>query len=127
MLGLHALHTAFRGLPDVDVVAHVDSNGRDLRQNLSQTGAKRHYATLHDMLAKESLDIVFLCSRHPYDHLAQIKAVAERGCHIYCEKPLSATLQEADDIVEVADRSASSGSAGVLVHRKTTPTTRSCR
>jgi len=29
MLGLHALHTAYRGLPDVDVVAHVDSNPED--------------------------------------------------------------------------------------------------
>ena len=104
MLGLHALHTAFRGLPDVDVVGHVDSNTEDLAQKMSYTGARRHYLTLADMLDRERLDIVVLCSRHPYDHLEQIRAAAEAGCHIYCEKPISATLREADRIVELAER-----------------------
>lgn len=104
MLGLHGLHTAFRGLPNVDVVAHVDSNTDDIEQKMAWTGARRHYATLPDMLADEPPDIVVLCSRHPYDHLAQIEAAAEAGCHIYCEKPLSASLLEADRIVEIAEQ-----------------------
>jgi len=104
MLGLHGLHTAFRGLPNVDVVAHVDSNTEDLPKKMSYTGAKRHYGTLREMLDKESLDIVVLCSRHPYDHLDQIRAVAEKGCHIYCEKPISAILREADEIVEISEK-----------------------
>lgn len=106
MLGLHGLHTAFRGLPGVDVVAHVDSNTEDLPQKLSFTRARRHYTTLAGMLENEDLDIVVLCSRHPYDHLEQIRAVAERGCHLYCEKPLSVTLREADEIVELVERHA---------------------
>lgn len=104
MLGLHGLHVAFRGLPDVEVVAHVDSNPENLDEKLSYTGAKRHYLTLADMLDHESPDIVVLCSRHPYDHLDQITAVAQRGCHIYCEKPLAADLLEADRIVETVER-----------------------
>lgn len=104
MLGLHGLHTAFRGLPNVEVVAHVDSNTDDLERKMNYTGARRHYASLADMLAAESPDIVVLCSRHPYDHLEQIQAVAEAGCHIYCEKPITANLQEADRIVELVER-----------------------
>jgi len=104
MLGLHALHTAFRGLPNVDVVAHVDANTDDLPTKLSYTGAKRHYLTLADMLAAEPPDIVVLCSRHPYDHLEQTRAAAEAGCHVYCEKPLSASLREADEIVALAEQ-----------------------
>jgi predicted dehydrogenase len=103
MLGLHALHTALRGLPDVDVVAHVDANPDDMAHKMSFTGAKRHYATLQAMLDSESPDIVVLCSRHPYDHLEQIRAAAEKGCHIYCEKPISAELQEADEILEISE------------------------
>ena len=103
MLGLHAAHTAFRGLPDVEVVGHVDANPDEIERKLSFTQAKRHYLTLQDMLDSESPDIVVLCSRHPYDHLEQIRAVAEKGCHIYCEKPISVTLQEADEIVEIAE------------------------
>jgi len=104
MLGLHGLHAAFRGLPNVDVVAHVDSNTEDLPRKMSFTGAKRHYASCGEMLEKESPDIVVLCSRHPYDHLAQIRAVAAKGCHIYCEKPIAAELHEADEIAAAAEK-----------------------
>lgn len=103
MLGLHGLDTAFRGLPNVDVVAHVDANTDALEQKLAHTGAKRHYATLADMLADEPPDIVVLTSRHPYDHLEQVRATAEAGCHIYCEKPLAAKLQEADEIIRIVE------------------------
>ena len=104
MLGLHGLATAFRGLPNVDIVAHVDSNTDDIEQKMSVTGARRHYATLEDMLADEAPDIVVLTSRHPYDHLEQIEAAADAGCHIYCEKPITANLLEADAIVEIAEQ-----------------------
>ena len=103
MLGLHGMHVAFRGLPGVEVAGHVDSNPRDIEEKLSLTQAKRHYATLQEMLGNESLDIVVLCSRHPYDHLGQIRAAVENGCHVYCEKPLSVTLPEADEIVRLAE------------------------
>ncbi|MHB8995496.1 MAG: hypothetical protein ACYC63_09630 [Armatimonadota bacterium] len=42
MLGLHGLHTAFRGLPSVEVAAHVDANTEDLQQKMSYAGARRH-------------------------------------------------------------------------------------
>lgn len=103
MLGLHALHVAFRGLPNVEVVAHVDSNPVNIEKKMSFTQALRYYSDYLEMLDKEMPDIVVLCSRHPGDHLAQIKALAERGCHIYCEKPLTADLREADEIVKLVD------------------------
>ncbi|MFW5868543.1 MAG: Gfo/Idh/MocA family protein [Armatimonadota bacterium] len=104
MLGLHGLHVAFRGLPNVDVVAHVDANTDDLARKMSATRARRHYATLPEMLASDSPDIVVLCSRHPHDHLPMIKACAEAGSHVYCEKPMTASLLEADRIVEIAEQ-----------------------
>lgn len=102
MLGLHALHTAFRGIPNVEVLGHVDSNPENIEAKMRYTQARRHYLSLDDMLQAEALDIVVLCSRHPYDHLAQIQAAAEAGCHVYCEKPLTANLIEADRIVQLA-------------------------
>ena len=55
MLGLHGMHVAFRGLPGVEVAGHVDSNPRDIEEKLSLTQAKRHYATLQEMLGNEAL------------------------------------------------------------------------
>jgi len=104
MFGLHGLHTAFQGLPNVEVVAHVDSNPENIEEKMSFTKAKSHYLTIDEMLKHETPDIVVLCSRHPYDHLEQIRTVAEKGCHIYCEKPLSASLREADEIVAIAEK-----------------------
>ena len=104
ILGLHGLHTAFRGIPNVEVMGHVDSVTDDLEVKMAQTQAKRHYTTLDEMLESESLDIVILCSRHPADHLEQVRTVAAKGCHIYCEKPLAPTLREADEIVEIAEK-----------------------
>ncbi len=105
MLGGHGLHNAFRGLPGVEVVAHVDSIPDNLAAKLDASGAKRHYGDYREMLDQESPDIVVLCSRHPGDHLPQIRAAAEKGCHIYCEKPLAANLIEVDEIVRIAENS----------------------
>ncbi len=104
MLGLHGLDNAFRGLPDVEIAAHFDSNIDNIKEKLDYTGAKRHYLSYTEMLDREKPDIVSLCSRHPYDHFEQIKAAAERGIHIYCEKPMTISLEEADQIIRLAEK-----------------------
>ena len=103
-LGGHGLHVAFNGLPNADIVGFFDSKGDDLETVMAATEAKRHYRDYVEMLDTEKPDIVVLCSRHPDDHFPQIQAAAERGIHIYCEKPMTASLEEADAIVELLDR-----------------------
>jgi len=104
ILGLHGHQFAFHGLSGVEIVALVESNTEDLQQKMDLVGARRHYPSISDMLDKEELDIVILTSRHPYEHLEQIRMVAEKGCHIHCEKPMSADLKEADEIVEIVEK-----------------------
>ncbi len=103
MMGLHALHTAFRGLPNVEVVAVVDSKAATAEDTMRQTQAKRLYSEYLEMLDAECPDIVVICSRHPGDHLPQIEAAATRGIHLYCEKPMAAELPDADRIVALAE------------------------
>ena len=103
MMGLHALHVAFRGLPNVEVVAHVDSNPAEIEKKMAATQAKRHYLDFETMLDQEHPDIVVLCSRHPGDHFAPIRAAAEHGCHVFCEKPMTADPREADRMVELVE------------------------
>ena len=103
MLGLHGHQTAFLGLPDVEVCAFVDSNPKDRDVNMAITQAKRHYSTYQEMLEKEDLDIVQLCSRHPADHLPQIRDLAECGIHVYCEKPMALNLEEANEIIRLVE------------------------
>lgn len=102
-LGLHGLHAAFWGLPNVEVVALYESQTKDIGQKLSRTRAKRHYTDYVEMLEKETPDIVVLSSRLPKPHFEQIREAAKRGCHIYCEKPLTTNLEEADEIIRLAE------------------------
>ena len=99
-LGGHGLQVAFNGLPGVDVVGFFDSKADDLETVMAATGARRHFRDYAEMLDSGKPDIVVLCSRHPNDHFPQITAAAERGIHIYCEKPMTVSLKEADAIVE---------------------------
>lgn len=103
-LGFHGLHVGFCGLPNVEVVGLFDSKAEDLETIMAVTGAKRHYRDYLQMLDAEKPDIVVLCSRHPYEHFAQIKEAAERGIHIYCEKPMTVSLKEADAIIEIVEK-----------------------
>lgn len=102
-LGLHGLQVAGNGLPNVEVVGFFDSKADDLATVMAVTGARRHYRDYVQMLEAEKPDIVILCSRHPHDHFPQIAAAAERGVHLYCEKPMTVSLREADAIVELLD------------------------
>lgn len=101
-LGGHALQVSFRGLPGVEIVALVDSNPENLEAKLGQTGAARHYPSCAELLAHERPDIVVLCSRHPGDHLEQVRLFAGHGCHVYCEKPVATRLTEADEMRRIA-------------------------
>ncbi len=103
-LGSHLTHLAFRGLPNAEVVALADSNMEKIEDRMANMEAKRHYVDYHVMLEKERPDIAILGSRHPDDHFEQIKACAEHGVHILCEKPMSADLQEADQIVAMTEK-----------------------
>ncbi|MCL2742661.1 MAG: Gfo/Idh/MocA family oxidoreductase [Planctomycetaceae bacterium] len=102
-LGGHGLDRAFRGIPNIEVTALVDSNPKDIEKKLESTQAKRHYLTIDAMLQDVKPDIVILTERLPGPHLEQIRQVAEKGCHVYCEKPLTAFLEEADEIVKISE------------------------
>lgn len=101
--GDHGTHLAFAGLQNAEIVAVADPH-QESRDGLQEkTGAPRQYAEFQDMLAREQPDIVCLCSRLPTHHLDALVASAEAGCHIYCEKPLSVDLADADTMIAAAD------------------------
>ncbi|MDA3872885.1 MAG: Gfo/Idh/MocA family oxidoreductase, partial [Kiritimatiellae bacterium] len=103
-LGGHLTHLAFKGLPRTETVALVDSNPDGIETRRQEVGAARHYASLRELLDAEPVDILAVCSRLPEDHSEPIVLAIERGIHVYCEKPLSLGLREADWITEQARR-----------------------
>lgn len=80
-----------------------------------QSGSAEHgkaYAEKHgipasftsvDALLDLGLDAVYISSVNN-KHKAQLEAAAARGCHIYCEKPLTLTLEDAESMVDTCKR-----------------------
>ncbi|MDF3129111.1 Gfo/Idh/MocA family oxidoreductase [Kiritimatiellaeota bacterium B1221] len=101
-LGGHLTHLAFKGLPRCEIVALVDSNLDNIDARRQEVGASQHFLHLRELLDAERIDILAICSRLPGDHREPIALAIERGIHIFCEKPLSASLQEADQMIEQA-------------------------
>lgn len=54
---------------------------------------------LDDVLSDDAVDAVILCTPHKF-HTDQIIAAAARGKHVFCEKPLSTSGEEAQRAVD---------------------------
>jgi len=102
--GGHLTEYAFTGLPGIEVTALADVNPES-EKTFFLTGAKRRYESYFAMVESEKPDIVVLCSRLPGEHYTQIKFALEHHCHVLCEKPLAETLEQADELAELARRS----------------------
>ncbi|MCC9603599.1 Gfo/Idh/MocA family oxidoreductase [Stieleria sp. JC731] len=57
------------------------------------------YVDYNDMIAKENLDAVCIGTPDHWHHKQTIDAL-EAGLHVYCEKPMCKTVQEAFDVEE---------------------------
>lgn len=59
------------------------------------------YASIAEMIDRAKPDILAVVTP-PATHHAIARQGLEAGCHVFCEKPFMATLEEADEIVELA-------------------------
>ena len=95
----HGLDTAFQGGAQAEVVAVADENAEGLRKAGERLGVKCLYRDYRQMIAAERLDIVSIGPRWVSDRVPMVKAAAEAGCHIYCEKPFASGLADADAMI----------------------------
>jgi predicted dehydrogenase len=99
----HGLDRVWTALPETQVVAVADPHEAGRKAELTALGVEKGYADYREMLDKEKLDVVAVCPRWLDQHREMIVAAAEHGCHVYAEKPLCRTLQEADEIVRALE------------------------
>ena len=98
----HGLHIAYKDIENVEFIAVSDPDAAGREKAAAEAGALRSYADYRDMLEKETLDIVSVGPRWTVEHLDIVTACLEAGCHVYSEKPMTATLADGDKIVETA-------------------------
>lgn len=103
----HAVDTAFLAFADrtkVVAVADEDEAGRAAAVKRLGLDAAAGHADWRKMLDDVKPDIVAVCQRWVDAHGEMILAAAERGIHVFAEKPFVRSPEEADRIVDAAAR-----------------------
>jgi predicted dehydrogenase len=91
-------------LPEVTLVAGAERYPELREKATQQWGLARTYEDVHTMLAKEELDAILVCSDNASK--AEIaEAAARHNVHVYQDKPIAATLAQADRILRAAQES----------------------
>jgi predicted dehydrogenase len=93
---------AIERLGGAEIVAVCDLD-RGRARETAPDGANV-YKRWEDLLAEEALDTVFVCTP-PLAHRGPTIAALERGLHVYLEKPIARTLDDALAIVGAAEAS----------------------
>jgi predicted dehydrogenase len=101
----HGIHTVWRHFPDVcEVVGVADPDEKGLAEAVKTTGAPRGFADYRQLLDETKPQIVAIGPRWLDQHRDLVLAAAERGCHMYMEKPMCRTPAEADEMVVACEK-----------------------
>ncbi|WP_308635156.1 Gfo/Idh/MocA family protein [Paenibacillus silvisoli] len=96
---------AWSRIPGVQVTALCNRS----QEKLTKAGQKydvssdRLYTSLDDMLAGADVDIIDIVTG-PETHLEFVRKAALAGKHIMCQKPFAPSLEDAEEMVAVAER-----------------------
>jgi len=102
MGGMHA--QIYAQLPNVEIVAAVDGRIKESEEKLAKLNCPAPvYASLKEALEAVECDFVDVCLPTHLHRDAAVEAI-EAGKNLFCEKPLARTLEEADSILEAAER-----------------------
>jgi predicted dehydrogenase len=99
-----ALHLpGYHKNPHAVIAAVTDPDRARWKEIKDKFGVERFYTDYREMLDKESLDAVSVCSPNVF-HAEQALAAIDRGLHVLCEKPMTLTEKESARVVAAAKR-----------------------
>ena len=100
----HGLDEVWRSIPGCEIVAVADADPQGRAAALQRLHVTQGYADYRQMLDEVQPQIVSIGPRWIDQHCDMVVAAAERGVHIYLEKPFCRTLAEADQMVAACER-----------------------
>jgi len=89
-------------MKDVHIAAVCDMNEKLVRDVARKYRIAGCYSDFSEMLAKEKLDIVDI-TVSPRAHAPLSIQAMSAGCHVLVEKPIAESVEEADEVVKVAN------------------------
>ena len=98
--GAHAY--AYGTLDISDFCAVCDVDGERAAAFAEKYGV-RAYTDITEMVQKEKLDVVSVCTPHPF-HARAAAMAAKSGCHVLVEKPFAVKVSDCDAMIGEAER-----------------------
>ena len=96
------LAKTFAGCPNATLVAAADPNEPLRTKMQEQHGVSALYADYGEMLDKEDLDVIVITTENS-GAAPIVEAAAAKGIHMVVEKPMAATLGQADRMLNAAE------------------------
>jgi predicted dehydrogenase len=100
----HGIDVVWKEIPNAKIVAVADADPNGLAAAAKRLSVEQTFRDYREMLDRVKPDIVSICPRWIDQHRDMVVAAAERGIHMYMEKPLCRTLEEADEMVAACER-----------------------
>ena len=104
---------AGRGLLDVEYVAVCDENADRARSFARITGAEA-VTDAAEVIDSPDIDAVYICVPTAY-HKEFVLRAADRGKHIFCEKPLATNLADVEEMVAAVDAANVRAAVGLVL------------
>jgi len=100
---------------ELELVAFCDiAMERAMRFNDEYAGSRgKVYSSFADMYEDMNLDIVYICLP-PFAHTNEVELAAEKGIHIFIEKPIALDLETARRMVEAVERTGVKAQVGFM-------------
>ncbi len=92
----------YRANQQVDIVAVCDIVEERAKQTAELHEAKA-YTDYKQLLNEEDIDAVSVCLPN-YLHAPVSIAALEAGCHVLCEKPMATSKEEAEEMIQAAEK-----------------------
>ena len=88
-------------VPGAELVAVGSRSGARARAFAEEYGAAAAYGSYEELVADPDVDVVYIASPHAL-HLEHARLAFEAGKHVLCEKPLTLSVAEAEEMIALA-------------------------
>jgi len=102
-VGASEILPAMEATPEIELVAGADVNRRVLETFQARYGA-RVYDSIEKLCEDPDVEAVWISTPNKF-HAPHTIIAAERGKHVVVEKPMAISLQEAEAMIEAAEKS----------------------
>ena len=104
-MGLHMIDQVENTPMDtpVEITAVCDANEQGLQAFAASHPSVKTYRTYQELLNEQQVDLVYIAVPPKY-HYPVVMEVLKRRIHVFCEKPLANSLDEARRMVEAAEQ-----------------------